>query len=174
VNTLVLYDVPRRAGRQRLETLPSRGRLRLAVSLRAMVIRAPVGTQRINPRRASAAEPEARRRDPEQLLISSILDDGNRMIFEFRRAHILSVSRRADLETRLVAMDSPSAGLSGRKTIYRFDTRLLALASRCVEHLSGAIDLFPARERSLAHKLKSQLAKQIFRSRREEFRSREP
>lgn len=94
-----------------------------------------------------SAEPEAMKIDPEQLLLSPIFDDGHRLIFEFRRAHILSVSRRGDLETRLVAVD-PARGVIGTKTIHRFDTRLLALASRCVEHLSGAIDLFPARDRA--------------------------
>ncbi len=94
-----------------------------------------------------SAEPEARKSDPEQILLSPIFDDGHRLIFEFRRAQILSVSRRGDLETRLVAVD-PVRGVIGTKTIHRFDTRLLALASRCVEHLSGAIDLFPTRERA--------------------------
>ncbi len=31
--------------------------------------------------------------------------------------------------------------------VHRFDTRLLALAARCVEHLAGTFDLFPLRER---------------------------
>ena len=94
-----------------------------------------------------SAEPEAWKMDPEQILLSPIFDDGHRLIFEFRRAHILSVSRRGELETRLVAVD-PVRGVVGTKTIHRFDTRLLALSTRCMEHLSGAIDLFPARERA--------------------------
>lgn len=32
------------------------------------------------------------------------------------------------------------------KTVHRFDTRMLSLAARCVEHLAGALDLFPMRE----------------------------
>jgi len=93
-----------------------------------------------------SAEPEAWKTDPEQILLSPIFDDGHRLIFEFRRAYILRIERRGDLETRLVAVD-PVRGIVGTKTIHRFDTRLLALANRCVEHLSGAIDLFPARDR---------------------------
>ena len=93
-----------------------------------------------------SAEPEAWKTDPEQILLSPIFDDGHRQIFEFRRAHILRIERRGELETRLVAVD-PVRGVVGTKTIHRFDTRLLALATRCVEHLSGAIDLFPERDR---------------------------
>lgn len=99
-----------------------------------------------------SAEPDVWKMDPEQILLSPIFDDGHRLIFEFRRAHILSVSRRGELETRLVAVD-PVRGVVGTKTIHRFDTRLLALATRCVEHLAGTIDLFPMRERvTLAHR----------------------
>lgn len=98
-----------------------------------------------------SAEPEAWKMDPEQILLSPIFDDGHRLIFEFRRAHILSVSRRGELEIRFVAVD-PVRGVVGTKTIHRFDTRLLPLAARCVEHLAGTIDLFPMRERAtLAH-----------------------
>ncbi len=93
-----------------------------------------------------SAEPDSWKADPEQMLLSPIYDDGFRLIFEFRRAHILSVSRRGDLETRFVAVD-PVRGVVGTKTIHRFDTHLLALANRCVEHLAGTIDLFPMRER---------------------------
>ena len=85
--------------------------------------------------------------DPEQILLSPIFDDGHRLIFEFRLAHILSVDGRGDLETRLVAVD-PVRGIVGTKTIHRFNTRLSALANRCVEHLAGAVDLFPPRERT--------------------------
>ena len=84
-------------------------------------------------------------------MLSPIFDDGNRMIFEFRRAYILTVARRGDLETRLVAVD-PLRGVVGTKTIHRFDTKLVALAIRCVEHLAGAIDLFPMRDRAYVAK----------------------
>lgn len=94
-----------------------------------------------------SAEPTDSRTDPEQALLSPIFDDGNRMIFEFRRAYIVTVARRGDLETRLVAID-PLRGGVGTKTVHRFDTRLLALATRCVEHLAGAIDLFPMRDKA--------------------------
>ena len=67
------------------------------------------------------------------------------MIYEFRRAQIVTVSRRRDFETRLVAVDVVR-GIVGTKTIHRFDTRLLPLAARCVDHLAGTIDLFPMRE----------------------------
>jgi hypothetical protein len=93
-----------------------------------------------------AAERDGWKTDPEQALLSPIFDDGHRMIFEFRRAYILRVDRRGDLETRFVAID-PVRGIVGTKTMHKFDTRLLALASRCVEHLAGAIDLFPMRDR---------------------------
>jgi hypothetical protein len=92
-----------------------------------------------------SAEPEAWEMDPEQLPLSPIFDDGYRLIFEFTRAHILTVNRRGDLETRLVAVH-PVLGVVGTKTIYRFNTRLSALAARCVEHLAGTVDLFPPRE----------------------------
>ena len=93
-----------------------------------------------------SAEPDASRMDPEQILLSPIFDDGHRLIFEFQRAHILSLNRRGDLETRLVAVH-PALGIVGTKTVHRFNTRWSALATRCGEHLAGAIDLFPARER---------------------------
>ena len=94
-----------------------------------------------------SAEPDVWRMDPEQIVLSPIFDDGHRLIFEFQRAHILSVTRRGDLETRLVAVH-PTLGVVGTKTVHRFNTRLSALANRCVEHLAGAVDLFPAREQS--------------------------
>ncbi len=50
------------------------------------------------------------------------------------------------VETRLIAVDSVR-GIVGSKTIHRFDRRLLSLAARCAEHLSGQIDLFPASDR---------------------------
>lgn len=80
------------------------------------------------------------------ILLSPIFDDGHRLIFEFQRAHILSVNRRDDLETRLVAVH-PALGIVGTKTVHRFNTRWSALATRCGEHLAGGVDLFPARER---------------------------
>lgn len=92
-----------------------------------------------------SAEPEAWKTDPEQILLSPISDDGHRLIFEFQRAHVLSVHRRGDLETRLVAVH-PVLGVVGTQTIHRFNTRMSALAARCVEHLAGAVDLFPPRE----------------------------
>lgn len=94
-----------------------------------------------------SADPDAWKMDPEHTLLSPIFDDGYRMIFEFRRAYILRVDRRGDLETRLVAID-PVRGVVGTKTIHRFDTRLVGLATRCTEHLAGAIDLFPMRDRA--------------------------
>ena len=93
-----------------------------------------------------SAEPDASRMDPEHTLLSPIFDDGYRLIFEFQRAHILSVNRLGAIETRLVAVH-PVFGVVGTKTIHRFNTRLSALAARCTEHLVGAVDLFPRRER---------------------------
>ena len=40
----------------------------------------------------------------------------------------------------------PVLGVVGTQTIHRFNTRWSALAARCVEHLAGAVDLFPPRE----------------------------
>ncbi len=51
------------------------------------------------------------------MLLSPIFDDGHRLIFEFRRAHILRLDRRGDLETRFVAVD-PVRGVVGTKTIH--------------------------------------------------------
>lgn len=82
-----------------------------------------------------SAEPEAWTTDPEQLLLSPIFDDGHRLIFEFRRAHILSVSRRGDLEVRLVAVD-PVRGAIGTKTSERRTCRSVRPAS-CVPSPRG-------------------------------------
>ena len=41
---------------------------------------------------------------------------------------------------------------ASRWHIHRFDTKLVALATRCVEHLAGAIDLFPMRDRAYVAK----------------------
>lgn len=90
-----------------------------------------------------SGEPFSGNADPEQLLLSPIFDDGHRMIFEFRRAQVLAMTRRGHIEIRLVAVDSVR-GIVGTKTIYRFERRLLALAARCAEYLTGRIDLFPA------------------------------
>ncbi len=68
------------------------------------------------------------------------------MIFQFQRAQILSVTQRGDVEMRLVAVH-PLMGVVGTQTVYRFNTHLSALAMRCLEHLAGAVDLFPFRER---------------------------
>lgn len=43
-----------------------------------------------------SAEPNDAKTDPKQALLSPIFDDGNRMIFEFRRADILTVARRGE------------------------------------------------------------------------------
>jgi len=93
-----------------------------------------------------SAETESGSGDPEQVMLSPIFDDGRRMIFEFRRALILSVGRRRDVELRLVAVHS-TRGTIGTKTIYRFNTRYLPLVGRCEEYLKGAIDLYPPPER---------------------------
>jgi hypothetical protein len=91
-----------------------------------------------------SAEPQASRMDPEQVVLSPIFDDGHRMIFEFQRAQILSVTRRGDLETRLIAVH-PVLGVVGTQTLHRFNTRFCAIATRCMEHIGGAVDLFPQR-----------------------------
>lgn len=107
--------------------------------------RTPAGERRVV-HLVLSAEPNARRMDPEQILLSPIFDDGSRLIFEFQQAYIFSVSRRGDVETRFVAVH-PVLGTVGTRTIHRFSTRFSALATRCVEHLAGAIELFPQRER---------------------------
>ena len=63
-----------------------------------------------------SAEPEAWKMDPEQTLLSPIFDDGHRLIFEFRRAHILRIDRRGELETRFVAVD-PFRGVVGTSSV---------------------------------------------------------
>lgn len=80
--------------------------------------------------------------EPEQLILSPIFDDGARLIFEFRRAHVLTVSKRGEAELRFVAVH-PVTGVVGTKTVYTFNMRFSPLANRCLEHLAGAIDLFP-------------------------------
>ncbi len=91
-----------------------------------------------------SAETQPARMDPEPIVLSPIFDDGHRMIFEFQRAQIVSVTRRGDLEPRLVAVH-PVLGVVGTQTLHRFNTRFCALAMRCMEHLTGAVDLFPPR-----------------------------
>lgn len=93
-----------------------------------------------------SAEPDALSRDPEQSILSPIFDDGRQMIFEFRRAFVLSLTNRREIELRLVAVH-PVDGTVGTKTIYSFHTRYLPLTGRCMEYLAGAIDLFPAPQR---------------------------
>lgn len=93
-----------------------------------------------------SAEPDAAGHDPEQSILSPIFDDGRQMIFEFRRAFVLSLTDRREIELRLVAVH-PVDGVVGTKTIYSFHTRYLPLTGRCMEHLAGAIDLFPAPHR---------------------------
>jgi hypothetical protein len=93
-----------------------------------------------------AADRAAGRIDPEQAMLSPIFDDGRRMIYEFRRAHVVTVSDRGEVEVRLVAVH-PVTGVVGTQTIYRFHTRYSALATRCEEYLVGTLDLFPIPER---------------------------
>ena len=93
-----------------------------------------------------SADRPAAKMDPEQTVLSPIFDDGTRQIYEFRRAHLLIVSRRGEVELRLAAVQ-PATGAVGTRTIYRFDMRFSGLAIRCGEHLAGVIDLFPPRER---------------------------
>lgn len=90
-----------------------------------------------------SAEPDALSRDPEQTILSPIFDDGRQMIFEFRRAFVLSLTNRRQIELRLVAVH-PVEGTIGTKTIYTFHTKYLSLTGRCMEYLAGTIDLFPA------------------------------
>jgi hypothetical protein len=94
-----------------------------------------------------SAERDNLKVEPEQLILSPIFDDGARMIFEFRRAHVLTVSKRGDVEIRFVAVQ-PVSGIVGTKTIHSFNTRYSPLAGRCLEYLAGAIDLFPAKTRA--------------------------
>jgi hypothetical protein len=93
-----------------------------------------------------SGEPGCWKQDPEQALLSPIFDDGHRMIYEFRRAHILTVTARGRVDTRFVAVD-PVRGIIGTRTVFNFDIRLMPLTTRCMDHLAGLIDLFPARER---------------------------
>lgn len=81
--------------------------------------------------------------DPEQHILAPIFDDGRMMIYEFRRAFVFSVTRRREIELRLVAVHGLN-GTVGTKTVYRFHARYMSLAQRCSEYLAGAIDLFPA------------------------------
>ena len=94
-----------------------------------------------------AADRPAAKMDPEQTVFSPIFDDGHRMIFEFRRAHVLIVDARGHVEMRFVAVD-PTSGVIGTKTVYEFHTRYSPLAARCGEYLAGSIDLFPAPPRA--------------------------
>lgn len=79
-------------------------------------------------------------------MLSPIFDDGRFVLFEFRRALILTVGRKRDVEIRLVAVHS-TKGTVGTKTLYKFSTRYLSIVGRCQEYLAGAIDLYPAPDR---------------------------
>jgi hypothetical protein len=92
-----------------------------------------------------AAERDAAKLDPEQVILSPIFNDGRRIVFEFRQAYIMTVERNGYLETRYVAVH-PVTGHVGTRTVHRFDTRWLGAAHRCVEHISGVMDLFPLLE----------------------------
>jgi hypothetical protein len=92
-----------------------------------------------------AAERDASKLDPEQVVLSPIFNDGRRIVFEFQRAYIMTVERTGQLETRYVAVH-PVSGLVGTRTIHRFNTRWLGIANRSVEHLVGVLDLFPLLE----------------------------
>ena len=97
-------QTPKPAGGWHVLGIPTIGD-RIAQTAAALVLH-----DRIAVRRSSFVRP--------QILLSPIFDDGHRLIFEFRRAHILSVSRRGEIETRLVAVD-PVRGVVGTKTIHR-------------------------------------------------------
>lgn len=94
-----------------------------------------------------SAEQTAPRMDPEQLLLSSIFDDGRRMLFEFQRAQVFSVNTHGHVEVRLVAVH-PVLGVIGTKTTHRFNIRMCPLATRCLDYLAGAVELFPEPERT--------------------------
>ncbi len=83
--------------------------------------------------------------DPEASVLVPIFDDGSRLIFEFRRAYILTVTEAGDAEVRLVAVH-PVSGVVGTRTVCWFQTRYSPLAARCEEYLAGLVDLFPPRE----------------------------
>lgn len=91
--------------------------------------------------------------DPEQSVLSPIFDDGKTMIFEFRRAIVLTVGDRKEVEARMVAVH-PVTGVIGTKTVYRFNARYLGLTARCLEYLAGAIDLYPAPERHVPREMR--------------------
>jgi len=93
-----------------------------------------------------SAESERDVADPEHMVVSPIFDDGRVMIFEFRRAMVLTVGRKRDVEVRLVAIHA-IRGTIGTKTVYKFNTRYISLVSRCQQYLSGAADLYPQPER---------------------------
>lgn len=93
-----------------------------------------------------SAESTAATTDPEQLLLSPIFDDGRRMIFEFQRAQVFSVNAHGHVETRLVVVH-PHLGIIGTKTTHRFNVRRSALATRCLDYLAGAVELFPVPDR---------------------------
>lgn len=95
------------------------------------------------------AESERDSADPEHLIVSPIFDDGRVMIFEFRRAMVLTVGRKHDVEMRLIAVHA-GRGTIGTKTLYKFNTRYMSLVGRCEQYLAGALDLYPAPERFVA------------------------
>lgn len=116
-------------------TLPPRFKGQFEVARAALELRQSVHV-------ILAADRDASKLDPEQVVLSPIFNDGRRIVFEFQHAYIMTVERNGQLETRYVAVH-PVSGLVGTRTIHRFNTRWLGIVNRSVEHLVGVLDLFP-------------------------------
>jgi hypothetical protein len=92
---------------------------------------------------------ETKLSDPEQQVLAPMYNNGRRVLFEFQRAEILTVSVNGDVELRIVAVH-PMTGVVGTKTKYLFHTRFAKLVARCQSHLAGSIDLFPPQDHAAA------------------------
>jgi hypothetical protein len=69
------------------------------------------------------------------------------MVTRIQRAQVFSVNTHGHVEIRLVAVH-PVLGIIGTKTTSRFNIRMSALATRCLDYLAGAVELFPTQERA--------------------------
>jgi hypothetical protein len=85
--------------------------------------------------------------DPEQRIGAPFFNNGRKQIFEFLRGDVLHVTRTGLIEMRYIAVDRDS-GQIGTVERFRLHARYLTLLGRCVAHLEGTTDLFPAQPRS--------------------------
>lgn len=84
--------------------------------------------------------------DPEQRLVAPLYNNGRKLIFEFQRAEVIHATRSGDIHMRLVAVE-PATGRVGTVDGFSVNSRVVPLLARCLAHLEGTPDMFPAQGR---------------------------